>query len=87
MDQILGGFSQGVICYIDDIVIYANALPELLRLMRLVLGTLQEEGLYMKLSKVKLLQSEVLMLGHQVGMKGIQPDPRKVQGLRDAKPP
>ena len=73
--------------YIDDIVLHTNTTDEMYSLLRTVLQRCVEAGLYLKLSKLELFQTEVTLLGFLVGILGIKPHPKKVQGIRDAKFP
>lgn len=88
MDTVMAELlSKNVVCYVDDIIIYGNKIPEILELLREVLRTLCNNGLCIKLEKVTILQPQVLMLGHIVDANGIRPNPIKVQGIRDAQMP
>lgn len=88
MDGVLSDLlHERVICYVDDIVIYGDDIQEVLNLLRRVLKRLKENGLVIKLAKTALLEPEVLVLGHIVNARGIWPNPRKVQGIREAKIP
>ena len=80
MDSVLGSmYSEGVLCYIDDIIIFANDVTECLNLMRRVFELLLAAGLFIKLSKSLILHDQVKLLGHRVGCDGILPDKDKVR--------
>lgn len=88
IDQVLGDlYGSGVLCYVDDIVVYANSTSELLKLLRAVLIRCRESGLYLKLAKSEFVKTEVRLLGHVVGLWGILPDPRKVEAVVRARAP
>lgn len=88
MDGILSDLlHEQLICYIDDIVVYGDDVNEVFKLTEKVLERLDKNGLSIKLSKIELLKPEVLMLGHIVNSLGIRPNPKKVQGIHDAKMP
>ena len=88
MDIVFGHlYHKGVLCYIDDIVIFANSLEELVKLFDEVLKTCVENGLYLKMSKAQFLCSEVNLLGHTIAYGGIRPNPRKVEAVRVAAMP
>ena len=70
--------------YIDDLVIHTYTFDEMFDRLREVLERCREGGLYLKLSKLELFQSEVTMLGFLVGINGIRPHPKKIQGVKDA---
>ena len=73
--------------YIDDIIIYALTFDELFLQLRDVLQRMKDEGLFLKLSKVELFLPEITMLGFNVGIDGIRPHPKKIQGIKDAQLP
>lgn len=86
MDEVVKSIEQCV-CYVDDIILYANTYSELLSLLRRVFNRFRKHGIYIKLTKMTLFAPEVQALGFMVGYDGIKPNPMKVQGIRDAKLP
>ena len=70
--------------YIDDIILFTNTVDEMLSVLRQTLQRCKDEGLFLKISKLELFKSEVSLLGFLVGLAGIRPDPKKVQGIKDA---
>lgn len=68
--------------YIDDIVIFANSLDELLELLDSVLTCAVKHGLYLKLAKSEILPEEVTLLGYKVGPNGFRADPARIEALR-----
>ena len=88
MDLIFGDlYGKGVLCYVDDIVIYARTLEEAMRLFEEVLIRCTRAGLYLKLKKSELIKPAVTLLGHIVSETGIKPHPRKVEAIKKAKAP
>lgn len=88
MDTVLGDlYGKGVLCYIDDIVIYGHTLSDTLELLEEVLSRCCEAGLFLKISKSEILKNEVKLLGHRVGLRGVRPCPSKIDGIRRAKAP
>ena len=88
MDQAFTGMiGDHMNCYIDDIVIWGNTFDEVLVLLEKVLQRCCESGLFLKLSKSELFRSEVKLLGHVVGLKGIKPQESKVEALDRMGPP
>ena len=65
MDMILQGI-DGVICYIDDILVTGSTDDEHLERLEEVLKRAKEYGLRVKKNKCKFLQPLVEYLGHQV---------------------
>ena len=77
MDMILQGI-DGVICYIDDILMTGSTDEEHLERLEEVLKRLKEYGLRVKKSKCDFCQRLVEYLGHQVDADGLHTLPSKV---------
>jgi hypothetical protein len=73
--------------YIDDIIVSSITLSDHLTYLRETFQCLRQAGFFVNFSKVKLVQLEVLLLGHIVSFNSLSPDPAKLQGLLDAQPP
>ena len=69
---------DGVLAYLDDIIVYAQTFDEHLRNLDLVLSRLELHGLTLKPSKCALFKSEVKFLDHIVSKSGVSCDPEKV---------
>ena len=79
MRVVLNGIEwDGVLAYLDDIIVYARTFDEHLRNLDLVLSRLELHGLTLKPSKCTLFKSEVKFLGHIVSKSGVSCDPEKV---------
>ena len=86
IDDVVQGM-KNLICYVDDIVMYDNEFCPLLANLRELLQRFADKGLYLKISKLELFVSSVQALGFIVSEEGVKPNPKKVQGLVDAKLP
>ena len=69
--------------YVDDIIIYSPTFADHLKHLEKVFKLLDEVKLKLSLEKSKFFQSEVRFLGHLITTKGILPDERKIQAVRD----
>ena len=78
---------QFVVVFIDDILVYSKDAQEHEPHLRIVLETLREKKLYVKLSKCDFWQKEVSFLGHIVSVEGIRVDPLKIEAVVNLKPP
>jgi hypothetical protein len=72
---------KSVVIFIDDILVYSNTYLEHEQYLRIVLKTLREHRLYVKLSKCEFWLKEVTFLRHVISAEGIFVDPRKVEVL------
>ena len=78
---------QFVVVFIDDILVYSKDAQEHEQHLRIVLETLREKRLYVKLSKCDFWLYEVSFLGHIVYVEGIRVDPAKIEAVVNWKSP
>ena len=71
------------LCYLDDVIVYADSIPSHIQRLRAVFQRLREAGLKLKPSKCHLLQEEVTFLGHVVSAAGIATDERKIKAVQE----
>ena len=76
-----------LLIYLDDIIILGRTMEENLERLDEALGRLQAANLKLKPSKCKLLQREVLFLGHIVSSEGARPNPKLVETVCQWNPP
>jgi transposase InsO family protein len=74
-------FKQGIIMYLDDILIYGSTISEIIERLQIVFSRLQIHGLKLNASKCHFFQKKVVFLGHQVSAKGIESDDSKVRAV------
>nr|GEV57809.1 hypothetical protein [Tanacetum cinerariifolium] len=70
-----------VIVFIDNILVYSKTKEEHEEHLRIVLGTLRQEKLYVKFLKCEFWLGHVAFLGHIVSADGITMDPAKVEAI------
>lgn len=70
-----------MVMFIDDILIYFKFDEEHVKHIRVVLQTLKEKKLYVKLSKCEFWLKDVIFLGHVISSGGIAVDPLKIDVL------
>ena len=86
MSQILTGL-KGVICHIDDVLIFgANQAEHDARLCA-VLDRLEKSGVTLNGEKCVFGQSQIKFLGHLIDRDGIRSDPEKVAAITKLDPP
>ena len=86
MDQILQGL-EGVLCYLDDVLIVSSTEEDNLAMLAEVLRWFKKHGVRLKREKCSFLQRSVEYLGHKVDAEGIRPTAEKVKALTDARQP
>src|SRR5450759_395328 len=74
---------EGVVVFIDDIVIYSKTMEEHEQLLREVFRRLRKHHLYAKPSKCEFAQDEIEFLGHTFPKDGIRPSEDKLMAIRD----
>ena len=83
MEKILGvHIGHGVLVYLDDVLIYAETPEQLLEKLLQVLQLLEQAGLKCKASKCSLFTQQVSFLGHVVSREGINPEPAKLEKIK-----
>lgn len=76
-----------LLIYLDDVIILSKDIDEGLDRLEEALARLENAGLKLKPSKCKLLQSEVLYLGHVISRDGLKPNPKLIESVKNAEPP
>ncbi|UYV85035.1 K02A2.6-like [Cordylochernes scorpioides] len=86
MSAILRGVN-GVICHMDDILIFAKRKEEHDETLREVLRRLKNSGITLNKEKCQFGVSNVTFLGHYIDEHGIKADEKKVKAIAEMKPP
>ena len=68
--------------YLDDIVLAANTIAELIALLEKTLKYFQDNGLKLHPEKCEFFQTEIDLLGHHISAKGITPLSKILDRLR-----
>lgn len=72
----------GVICYLDDILVFGCSEKEHDAHLEMVLKRIQISGLKLNKEKCVFGKSQINFLGHLIGAEGIQIDPDKVKAIQ-----
>uniref|UniRef100_A0A3B3XNZ2 Gypsy retrotransposon integrase-like protein 1 n=1 Tax=Poecilia mexicana TaxID=48701 RepID=A0A3B3XNZ2_9TELE len=86
MDQVLQGM-DGVICYLDDILITGKDAESHLTNLKEVLKRLESYNLREKREKCEFMQDSVAYLGHVIDATGIHPMKEKTTAIQKAPVP
>jgi len=71
------------LCYLDDIIAYAETPQELTERLDVIFTRLHAHGLKAKASKCVLFKSPIDFSGHTVSAEGIEPQTEKLAAIRD----
>ena len=77
----------GVLCMMDDIIIFGGSREEHDERVTAVLKRLEENGVTLNFGKCDFAKSSVSYLGHVVSAQGIEADPAKVQAIMEMEQP
>ena len=78
---------DGVVCLMDDILIYGRSQEEHHARLVAVLERLRKEGVTLNKNKCQFYVNRIKFLGQVLNEKGISPDPDKVQAIRNITSP
>ncbi|XP_028098903.1 uncharacterized protein LOC114298515 [Camellia sinensis] len=70
-----------VVVFIDDILIYSKDVEAHENHLRIILQTLRDKKLYVKLKKCEFWLHEVGFLGHVIMKEGVSVDPHKIEAI------
>ncbi|CDJ48360.1 OSJNBa0079C19.6 protein, related [Eimeria brunetti] len=73
---------QGVIAYLDDVLMYSPDLPSHVTLLQQVLRIFLDQQFYPKFSKCKFAKREFTYLGYTISAEGIKPAADKIQAIK-----
>ncbi|GET58734.1 DDE-type integrase/transposase/recombinase [Rhizophagus irregularis DAOM 181602=DAOM 197198] len=73
--------------FIYDIIIYSKNWNEHLQHIKIVLEELRKANMMLKLKKCEWVKKNVEYLGHIVGTDGLKPDDKKIEKIKNLKPP
>ena len=80
MDKVLQGL-EGVLCYIDDILVSTKDEASHFQLLEEVFKRLEQHGFRLKQEKCKFLLPVIEYLGHQISGNGVRPLVNKVDAI------
>ena len=72
-----------LVVFIDDILVYSRNEEDHASHLRIVLWTLKDKDLYVKLSKCEFSLKSVAFLGHIVSGDGIRVDTQKIEAVKN----
>ena len=83
MDRVLQGLRWSrCLVYLDDIISFGGTFSGALSNLTLIFERLRSYGLQLKSSKCHLFRASVPFLGHIVGRRGLECDPKKIEDVK-----
>ena len=79
MSVIIEGL-EGVICHMDDILIFGSSTQEHDNRVRAVMERIKKSGMTLN-NKCEFSQTEIKFLGHLISAEGIKADPKKIEAV------
>ena len=67
----------------DDIIVFSDNPADHLQRLQGVFAKLDKAGLKLKPSKCEFFKTKITYLGHVVSSQGIEPDPKKVEAVKN----
>ena len=86
MSDILQGL-EGVVCLMDDILVYGKSQEEHDKHLTAVLHKVAAAGITLNLEKCEFSCKEIKFLGQLIDKQGIRTDPNKVKAIQQMKEP
>lgn len=84
MEECLEGLNHDIcLVYLDDIIIFSDSYESHLERLGRVFDRLKDCGMKLSRKKCHLFQKRVKYVGHIVSAEGIEPDPAKLEKVRD----
>ena len=78
---------KGVVCMIDDVLVYGSSHKEHDDRLEVVLNRLQKAGVTLNKEKCKFWKTNIQFLGQIIDGEGVRPDPTKVKAIQQFQQP
>ena len=78
---------KGVVCMIDDVLVFGSTYKEHDERLQAVLNRLQNAGVTLNKEKCQFRKTSVQFLGQMIDSRGVRPDPAKVEAIQQFKQP
>ena len=82
-----GMLFEGVVVYLDDILIYGKSKQEHDNILEEVFRRIQNAGLKVNPEKCEIFKNELIFLGHTVSERGIRTNGKNIQEIKEAEIP
>ena len=79
MNEIFNQFSDFIIVYIDDVLVYSSSIEQHWKHLNKFIETVKSNGLSLSTTKIKLFQTRIRFLGHYIHQGSITPIQRSLE--------
>ena len=86
MTEVTGGL-DGVLCHMDDILVWGQTQDEHDWRLYAVLERTQKAGIMLNMDKCELIRHTFRLMGHVISADGVRPDPEKTRAVQDMEAP
>jgi len=73
----------GVICYLDNVLVYAETDEECFKRVQMVLRRFEEANVKVRKEKCLFFKNKIIYLGHEISSEGVTIAPDKLQPIID----
>ena len=78
MNDIYNPYTHFTIVYIDDVLVYSNSIDQHFKHLHTFLHVIKKNGLVVSAPKMKLFQTKIIFLGHDIHQGTIRPIARVI---------
>ena len=79
MNEIFNPYSEFCIVYIDDILVFSKTIDQHFKHLRILKDVIRKQGLVMSAPKMKLFQTEIRFLGHNIARGQTEPTGQSIE--------
>jgi len=81
MNECLKDIGPGVQWYLDDVIIVANSVPEMIERLQKVFAAFAKNNLTLSPAKCKFLRTEIEFLGYNISEQGLTPVAKNIKKI------
>ena len=79
MNNIFNNYSEFIIVYIDDVLVYSKSIEQHIKHLKIFKNLIKSNGLVISATKMKIFQTKIRFLGHEIFQGKIIPIQRSIE--------
>uniref|UniRef100_A0A914E6X7 Reverse transcriptase domain-containing protein n=1 Tax=Acrobeloides nanus TaxID=290746 RepID=A0A914E6X7_9BILA len=87
INEIKKDLGKAFLAFLDDIILCSNSMEEHLRDIDYFLEVMIKNNLKLRMDKCQWARKEIKYLGYVISKDSIRPDPKKIEAIKNIKPP